>query len=118
MRTEGIKVKITLPIQFDKPDLNGVVHNREAVNQALRHLGKDTPLLFRSNEDDEPKLVGCINDTFQMAEWDNENGICKLTVNGIIYYGGMDINVNGCHKDLNGEIVVDDFEIKSFGFSM
>ena len=118
MRTDGIKVKITMPIQFDKPDLNGVVHSKEAVNQALNKLNKDTPLLFRSNEDDNQKLIGHIADNFQMTEWDNENGVCKLTINGLVYYGGMDIVVNECHRDENGVAVIDDFRIAGIGFSL
>jgi hypothetical protein len=119
MRTEGIKVKLTIPIRFDKPDLNGAIHSREAVNKALQQLHKDTPpLLFRSNEDDNPKVIGHIADSFQMTEWDNENGICKLTINGLIYYGGMGIVVNECHRDENGNVVIDDFRISSIGFSL
>ena len=117
MRTEGIKIKLTMPIQFDKPDLNGVIHSREALNKALRQLD-NTPLLFRAGEEDDPIVIGHITDSFQMTDWDNKNGVCKLTVDGLIYYGGMDIIVNECHRDENGEIVIDDFRISSIGFSL
>ena len=117
MRTEGIKIKLTMPIQFDKPDLNGVIHSREALNKALQQL-ENTPLLFRAIEEDDPIVIGHVADSFQMTDWDNKNGICKLTVDGLIYYGGMGIVVNECHKDENGEIVIDDFRISSIGFSL
>ena len=116
MRTECIKVQLTMPIRFDKPDLNGVIHSIEAVNKALQQLHKDTPLLFRSDEDDNPKIIGHIADNFQMTQWDNENGVCKLTINGLVYYGGMDIIVNECHQDEKDQTVIDDFRVTSIGF--
>lgn len=119
MRTDGIKVKLSIPFLFDRPDLNGAIHSKEAVNKALQQLHKDMPpLLFKANEDDIEKVIGHIDDTFQMTEWDQKNGVCKVTVNGIIYYGGMGIVVNECHKDENGTTIIDDFSISSIGFSL
>ena len=117
MRTEGIKVKLTIPIRFDQPDLNGVVHSKEAINKAFSELNQH-PLIFRTDEDDNPKCIGHIDDHFQMIDWDNKNGVCTVTMNGIVYYGGMGIVVNECHKDETGTMVIDDFTVSSVGFSL
>ena len=118
MRTDGIKVKITIPIPFDKPDLNGVIHSKEAVEKITHQFHNDVPIIFRSDEDDNPKVIGHISDNCQIADWDTKNGICKLTVGGLIYYGGMDIVVNECHQGENGETVIDDFRVTGIGLSL
>lgn len=118
MRTDNIKVTITIPIRFDKPDYNGVVHSKEAIEKITQQLHKDCPIIFRGNENDSPKILGHISDNFQSADWDYDNGICKLTVGGLIYYGGMDIIVNECHQDEKGQTVIDDFRVTSIGFSL
>ena len=46
MRTDLLKVKLTIPIPFDNPDSNGTVHSKEAVEQAVRQLMKNTPNLI------------------------------------------------------------------------
>ena len=117
MRTEGIKVKLRIPIRFDQPDLNGAVHSKEAIAKALKEL-RQHPLVFRADEDDSPKCIGHINDNFRMIDWDEKNGVCTVTMNGIIYYGGMNIIVNACHQDETGTMVIDDFAISSIGFSL
>lgn len=40
MRTDNIKVKLTIPIPFNKPDLNGVVYPEQAVENAVNNLQK------------------------------------------------------------------------------
>lgn len=118
MRTDGIKVRITTPIPFDKPDGNGVIHSKDAVGEITRQSYKNYPIIFRGTEDDNAKIIGHIADDFLSANWDNKNGVCNLTVNGVVYHGGMDIIVNECHRDENGVTVIDDFRIAGIGFSL
>ena len=118
MRTENIKVKITIPIPFDRPDLNGVSYSKEAIERMTQQMHINNPIVFRTNEEDNPKVIGHTTGNFQEEDFDYENGVCKFTINGIIYYGGMDIVVNKFHKDENGVAVIDDFRITGIGFSL
>lgn len=118
MRTNNIKVKITIPIPFDRPDLNGVSYSKEVIERMTQEMHINYPIVLRSNEDDYPKVIGHTTSNFQEADFDYENGICKFTINGIIYYGGMDIVVNEFHRDKNGVAVIDDFRIAGIGFSL
>ena len=118
MRTDGIQVKITIPISFDKPDSNYVIHSKEAVEKTTRQSYKNYPIIFGGTEDNQAKISGHIADDFLSASWNNKDGICELTVNGIIYHGGMNIVVNEFHRDKNGVAVIDDFRIAGIGFSL
>ena len=118
MRTNNIKVKITIPIPFDHPDFNGVTYSKEAIERMTQQMHINDPIIFRSNEDDNPKVIGHTTGNFQESDFDYENEVCKLTINGIIYYGGMDITVNKSHRDDDGKITIDDFEINRFGISL
>ena len=46
MREENIKVKVTIPIPFGKPDKNGVMYTEEAVSNAVNNLHKNLPIIY------------------------------------------------------------------------
>lgn len=48
MRTGGIKVTLELPLQFGKPDMNGVAYNKEAWERAVEKAQhtKNLPIVF------------------------------------------------------------------------
>ena len=47
MREENIKVKVTIPIPFGKPDKNGVMYTEEAVSNAINNLHKNLPIIHQ-----------------------------------------------------------------------
>ena len=51
MREENIKVKVTIPIPFGKPDKNGVMYTEEAVSNAVNNLHKNLPIIYEMDED-------------------------------------------------------------------
>lgn len=103
MRTENIKVKITIPIPYDKPDKNGNIYTKEAVEKAVNNMHKNLPIIFR--DESEEKVIGATTGDSHIATWDFENQVCKLIVDGDVLFGGTECTVN---ID-NGKIV--DFEI-------
>lgn len=109
MRTDNIKVTITIPIPYDQPDKNGNIYTKEAVEKAVNDLHKYTPIIFRGES--EEKVIGTITDDSHIATWDFENQVCKLTVDGEIFFGGIE----GIVTANNGKIV--DFEIIGIGLS-
>lgn len=112
MRTNNIKVKLTIPISYDKPDLNGVCYTKEAIENAIKNYDSKLPILYQANERDSIHLIGVTDNTIYFIEWDDENQVCRFTIDGVIFYGGADIMVN---KIQDGKIT--DFEFRGFGLS-
>lgn len=113
MRTENISVKLTIPIPFNKPDKNGVVHTEEAVINALNHFQKNIPILYRGTEAEDEKLIGITTGNSIITTWDFDDQVCKVTVDGMIYHGGADIIIN----EMDGNEITS-FEVRSVGISL
>ena len=109
MRTENIKVTITIPIPYDKPDKNGNIYTKEAEEKAVNNLRKNLPIVFR--DESEEKVIGTATGDSHIVTWDFENQVCNLTVNGEVFFGGAE----GIVTANNGKIV--DFEILGIGLS-
>ena len=109
MRTNNIKVTMTIPIPYDQPDENGNIYTKEAVENAVNNLHKHIPIIFRGES--EEKVIGTTIDDSHIATWDFENQVCNLTVNGEVFFGGAE----GIVTANNGKIV--DFEILGIGLS-
>lgn len=112
MRVENTKVKLTIPIPIDKPDDNGVIYTREAIENAVNNLHKNLPIIYRDNESAIDDMVIGATTGNSHVTWDSENQICKMTVDGVIFYSGADIIVNEIE---DGKVT--DFEIVSIGLS-
>ena len=109
MRRENIKVKITIPIPYDKPGKNGNIYTKEAVEKAVNNLRKNLPIIFR--DESEEKVIGTTTGDSHIATWAFENQVCKLTVDGEVFFGGTECTVD----TNNGKIV--NFEIVGIGLS-
>ena len=112
MRVEGAKFKLTIPIPINKPDCNGVIYTEEAVENALSDLQKNLPILYKDNDCDA-KVIGATTGDSHIVTCDSENQICKLTVDGVMFYSGADIIVNEIE---DGKI--SDFRIASIGLTI
>ena len=112
MRVENAKVKITIPIPYDKPDLNGVVHTKEAVKNAISSIHTNLPILFKEDTNADAKVIGATTGTSHIVTWDPEKQVCKVTVDGVVFYCGADITVHG----IDGGNV-SSFEITSIGLT-
>lgn len=112
MRTNNIKVKLTIPIPYGKPDLNGVCYTKEAIENAIKNYDSKLPILYQANEGDSIHLFGATDNTVCSTEWDDENQVCHFTINGHIFYGGAEIVVNEIQ---DGEVT--SFEFRGFGLS-
>ena len=109
MRAENTKVTITIPIPYNKPDKNGNIYTKEAVEKAVNNLHKHLPIIYRGES--EEKVIGSTTGDSHIATWDSENQVCKLTVDGEVFFGGTE-----CIADIdNGKIV--NFEIVGIGLN-
>ena len=113
MRIENTKVKITIPIPVGKPDANGVIYTEEAVENAISNLKTNLPIMYKESAETDAKVIGVTTETSHIVTWDHENQVCKVTIDGVLFYGGAGIVVNDMTKD--GEIT--DFRITSIGLT-
>ena len=109
MRTENIKVAITIPIPYNKPDKNGNIYTEEAVEKAVNNLRKNLPIIFR--DESEEKVIGATTGDSHIATRHFENQVCKLTVDGEVFFGGTE-----CTVDIKDGIITD-FTITGIGLS-
>jgi len=112
MRVDDTKVKLTIHIPFDKPDLNGCVFTKEAIENAVNNLQTNIPIVYRDNECDT-KIVGATTGSSHIVAWDSENQVCTMTMDGIVFYSGAEIIVNEIE---DGKI--SDFRIASIGLTI
>ena len=86
MRVENTKVKLTIPIPIDKPDDNGVIYTREAIENAVNNLHKNLPIIYRDNESAiDGIVIGATTGNSHIVTWDSENQVCKMTVDGVVF---------------------------------
>lgn len=114
MRVNNLKVTLTLPIPVNTPDRNGVVYSEKAIEKAVNSFRKELPIIYRDNEaiPDGVVIGHTVGDT-HIVTWDNEQQVCKVTVNGVVRFGGTECIVNEIKDG-----VVNDFEIVGFGLSL
>lgn len=112
MRVENTNIKLTIPIPIDNPDKNGVVYTKEAVENALNNLQTNLPIVYKGDVEEEESLIGVTTGKTHIVSWDSDNQVCKVTIDGTLYYSGAEIVVNEIE---NGEIT--DFRIKSIGLT-
>ena len=113
MRVEGTKIKLTIPIPIDKPDLNGCIYTKEAVENALYNLPKNLPILYQKDVETDAVVLGATTGDSCIVTFDSDNQVCKLTVDGVVFHSGADIFVNEIE---DGKI--SDFRIASIGLTI
>lgn len=114
MRAENIAVKLTIPFPVKRPDMNGVIYSEKAVEKAISTLRRGLPIIIRDNNSNtDGVVIGYTTGDSHIVTWDKDNGVCKITVDGVIRYGGTECIV----KSSDGNLV-DDFEIIGFGISL
>lgn len=113
MRLGNLKVKFALVIPIGRPDENGVVYSKEAVEKAVDSFNKKLPIIFRDNDTCEDGVVigNTIGETCSVL-WNDEYQVCEVIVNGNVYYGGTECVINEIKDG-----VVTDFDIVSVGLS-
>ena len=113
MRVKNAKIKITIPIPIDKSDCNRIVYTEKAIENAVNNLHKNLPIIYRDNESViDGVVIGVTTGNSHLVSWDFENQICNLTIDGTIFHGGAEVEVN---ETKDGKVT--DFKIVSIGIS-
>ena len=105
MRQDGIEVTFKIPVEFGKPDKNGVIYTRKAVEKALCTYAS-RPILVIDDSGNQ-SIIGVTSN--KNAKLLLENSKYKIVVDGIIKYGGSSENCEIENK------IVKDFTITSVG---
>lgn len=116
MRVSNLKCNITLRFPYNKPDGNGVIHTKEAVEKMIKSLSGEYPIKVAGGLDknkDVNDIIGVATEPYS-AIWDEDEGVCVLKINGIIFHGGAECFVN----ELTNDGVVSDFTVAGFGLSI
>ena len=113
MRLDNLKIQLALTIPFGRPDKNGVMYSKEAIEKAISDFDGKMPILYQDNDlcKDGVVVGNTIGETCSVL-WDDENQVCEVIVNGNLYYGGTECIVNEIKDN-----VVTDFRITSVGLS-
>lgn len=113
MRLNNLKMQLSFVIPFGRPDKNGVMYSKEAIEKAIKDFDDKLPILYRDNDSCKDGVVvgNTVGETCSVL-WDDEQQVCKVIVNGILYYGGTECVVNEIKDG-----VVTDFRITSVGLS-
>jgi len=113
MRLDNLKVKLALVIPFGRPDKNGVMYSREAIEKAVGDFNGKLPIIYRDNDSCKDGVVigNTVGETCSVL-WDDEQQVCEVVVNGNVYFGGADIIANEIKDG-----AVTDFRITSVGLS-
>lgn len=112
MRTDNLKVKLTIPIPVGKPDCNGIVYSKKAVENAINNLHKNLPIIYRDDEIEEEVVIGNTTGNSHIVTWNSENQVCNVTVDGVVYFGGAECII----KEMDNGVVTD-FDIVAIGLS-
>ena len=113
MRLDNLKVKLALVIPFGRPDKNGVMYSKEAIEKAVGDFNRKLPIIYRDNDSCKDGVVvgTTVGETCSVL-WDDEQQVCEVVINGNVYYGGADIIANEIKDG-----AVTDFRITSVGLS-
>lgn len=114
MIEQNIKVKMQLRIPIDKPDLNGVMYSKEAIEKALSKPLNGLPLVFRGNVGSDAQVIGVTDGS--NYEFDEETQTFIVNIDGMVMYGGADIIANDISRK-DGVACVESFEINCIGLS-
>ena len=80
MAEELTKVKLTIHLPFDKPNKNGCILTEDAVEDAVNHLQRNLPIIYEND-----KVIGTTTGESHIVTWDDDNQVCKMTVDGVLF---------------------------------
>lgn len=110
---DSLKIQFALTIPFGRPNNNGSVFSKEAIEKAVCDFNGKLPILYQDNDSCKDSIVvgNTVGETCSVL-WDDEHQVCEVVVDGNLYFAGADIVVN----EMNGNTITD-FNIVSVGVS-
>ena len=91
MRTNNIKIQLTIPYPINIPDGNGTIYSKESIENAIGKMREGIPIMFRRNDsDDDGIVIGGTTENAKIIGFSEDGSVCNVLVNGVIYAGGSD----------------------------
>ena len=114
MEEKLTEVKFTINIPFDKPNKNGTIFTKEAVENAINNFPTNTPIIYKDSKNNfNNKVIGTTTDNPVIVDWDSENQVCKTIIDGVVFHCGAEIVVNEIKDNY-----ISSFEIRSVGVTI
>ena len=111
MRIDNIALSLTMNVPFNKPDLNGTLYTKEAVENAIRKMSDHLPIItYRDN--DEAEVIGCTDCKPYAIQCDEGSKCWQYTIDGTLYFGGTECICYDIHDG-----AVHEFKITGIGIS-
>ena len=111
MTEEFTKVKFAINIPYDKPNKNGTIFTKEALENAINDLPANTPIIYKDRKNNfNDKVIGATTDSPCIVDWDSENQICNINIDGVVFHCGAEMIVNEIKDN-----IISSFEIRSIG---
>lgn len=96
-------ISIELNFPYEHPNKNGFIYTKEAIKEAFSQDNlKYYPVRYQN------EIIGYIENCPKEIEWDEAEGVCKIKLNGDIFYMMPSYIIN----KYNGNII-SDFSITS-----
>ena len=67
---ETTRIKLQIPIAFNKPNANGCIYSEQAVKNAVYNLNKYLPILYNDSQKGEI-VIGATGNQYAFS-WDDE----------------------------------------------
>ena len=113
MAEEFTKVKFAINIPYDKPNKNGTIFTKEAVENAISGLLANIPIIYKDRKNNfDDKVIDATTDSPCIIDWDSENQICNMNIDGVVFHCGAEIIVNEIEDN-----IISNFEIRSIGIT-
>ena len=114
MNDELTKITLTFPMRYDRPNRNGTVFTKEAIENAFGSCPISIPILMNTDENSiftyrNEHCIGMTTPTYYI-DYDEDNKVCEVTIEGRLFNVGPEIRINEIQ---DGKIT--DFDIMSIG---
>ena len=86
------KVTLTTGITYDKPNINGRIYPKEVVNSAVTNLPTELPITYNG------KVVGTAVTDSALVKWDDDQQVCTVTIDGMLYNSSITASVNSVNN--------------------
>lgn len=91
MNNELTKITLTFPLRYDRPNRNGTVFTKEAIENAFGSSNPQIPIIMQSGIIRDAEFAypneHCIGTTTPRYyfDWDEEDGVCQATIEGVLF---------------------------------
>lgn len=93
-----------MSIPVERPDLNGVVYSRDAIEKAFTSL-RDIPICIMNDYSNEKFVIG--HGSIDDIKFDDNNGECIVSIDGLLYFGGTCCTVERMENNVISEYIID-----------